>query len=297
MITAKERHMSDQRTVLVAGATGSQGGAAVDALLGRGHMVIALTRNPDSERARALFERGVTVAVGDFSDHDSLVRAARGADAAYAMTTPFETGTAAEIEQGLALVEAMKVAGIGHLVFGSVASADQGTDIPHFDSKHEVEKRLASLGVPYSIVAPVYFMDNLLAPWNRPALQEGKLTMAMPAERPLQQVAVSDIGAFAAALIERREAVFGKRYDIAGDELTGTEAAAVVAKASGREIRFEGFPPDALRSSSEDMALMFEWFDRVGYSADIEALRREFKEVAWLTFEAWASQQDWSALS
>ncbi len=75
------------------------------------------------------------------------------------------------------------------------------------------------------------------------------------AERALQQVAARDIGAFAAALVERREAVFGKRYDIGGDELTG------------REIRFEGFPAEQLRADSEDMALMFEWFDRVGYAA------------------------------
>jgi uncharacterized protein YbjT (DUF2867 family) len=288
--------MSDKRIVLVAGATGSQGGAVADALLSRGHTVIALTRNPESENARKLVERGATVAVGDFTDRDSLIRAATGADTAYIMTTPFEAGTAAETEQGIAMVEVMKAAAIGHLVFGSVASADQGTGIPHFDSKYEVEKRLASVGVPYSIVAPVYFMENLLAPWNLAALRERKLALAMPADRRLQQVAVSDIGAFAATLVERREAVFGKRYDIAGDELTGAQMAAAVSKAGRREIRYEGFPPDALRAQSEDLALMFEWFDRVGYSADMEALRREFPEVPWLTFEEWLSQQDLAEL-
>ena len=288
--------MSDKRSVLVAGATGSQGGAVADALLSRGHTVIALTRNPELESARKLVERGATVAAGDFTERDLLIRAATGADTAYIMTTPFETGTAAETEQGIAMVEAMKAAAIGHLVFGSVASADQGTGIPHFDSKYEIEKRLASVGVPYSIVAPVYFMENLLAPWNLPALREGKLAVAMPADRPLQQVAVSDIGAFAAALIERREAVFGKRYDIAGDELTGAQMAAAVSKASRREIRYEGFSPDVLRGQSEDLALMFEWFDRVGYSADMEALRREFPEVPWLTFEEWLSKQDLAEL-
>ncbi len=288
--------MSEKRIVFVTGATGQQGGAAVDALLQRGHRVIALTRNPDSDRAKALAGRGVKIVTGDFTDPSSLASAARGADTAYAMSTPFEAGTADETKQGIALVDALKAAGIGHIVFGSVASADKATGIPHFDSKFEVEKHLASLGVPYSIVAPVYFMDNLLSPWGLPALKEGKVAAAMPAERPLQQIAVSDIGAFAAALIERREAMFGKRYDIAGDELTGHQAAAIVAKASGREIRYEGFPPDTLRAQSEDFAVMFEWFDRVGYSADIAALRRDFPEVPWLTYEAWASAQDWSVL-
>jgi uncharacterized protein YbjT (DUF2867 family) len=288
--------MSNKRSVLVTGATGQQGGAAADALLRRGHEVIALTRNPESQRARDLVERGASLAVGDFSDPDSLVRAARGTDAAYAMMTPFEAGIEAEIAQGLALIEALKAAGVGHLVLGSVANADQATGIPHFDSKYEVEKHLASLGLAYSIVAPVYFMDNLLAPWSLPALKAGKLAMALPADRPLQQVAVRDIGAFAAALIERREAVFGQRFDIAGDELTGSEAAAIVAAASGREIGFESFPPEVLRAESEDLALMFEWFDRVGYSADIEALRRDFPEVPWLSFADWAGQQDWRVL-
>lgn len=289
--------MSDKQTVLVTGATGKQGGAAVEALLGRGHKVIALTRNPDSDRAKRLANRGVNVAAGDFADFDSLVRAATGADAVYAMTTPFDVGIESEIKQGLALVNAVKAANVGHLILASVAGADRNTGIPHFDSKYEVEKQLASLGVPHSIVAPVYFMDNLLEQWNVPALREGKLTMAMPAERRLQQVAVSDIGAFAAALVERREAVFGKRYDIAGDELTGTDAASVVSRATGRDIRFEGFPPDQLRRDSEDMALMFEWFDGVGFSADIEALRREFPDVPWLSFEDWAFMQDWSTLN
>lgn len=291
------RSMSDKKTVFVAGATGQQGGAAVEALLKRGHKVTGLTRNPDSDRARALASRGVTIVAGDFSDPDSLTRAAKGADTAYGMTTPFEAGTEAEVQQGIAFIEAAKAAGVGHIVLGSVSDANRETGIPHFDSKYVVEQRIANLGVPYSIVAPVYFMENLSTPWMLPSLQEGKLAMALPADRPLQQVAVSDIGAFVAALVDRREAAFGKRYDIAGDALTGTQTAAVIEAVSGREMRYEGFPPDALRATSEDMALMFEWFDRVGYSADVPGLRREFPDVPWHSLRDWAAERDWSALT
>jgi len=77
--------------------------------------------------------------------------------------------------------------------------------------------------VPYTIVAPVYFMENLLQPWILPSLRQGKLAMALPARRSLQQIAVADIGAFVAAVIERGDTVFGRRFDIAGDELTGEE--------------------------------------------------------------------------
>jgi uncharacterized protein YbjT (DUF2867 family) len=255
-----------------------------------------MTRNTDSAAAKQLRQQGVEVVAGDFTDQDSLVRAARGVDTIFTMTTPFEEGVNAETAQGIAITNAAKEAGVGHLVYSSVADADKATGIPHFDSKYEVEKHIASSGVPYTIIAPVYFMDNLTAPWTVPSLRQGKLAAALPAGRPLQQIAVQDIGAFAAAIIERRDSVFGRRFDIAGDELTGEESAAILSEATGRDIQYESFPPDALRAQSEDMALMYEWFDDTGYSADIAGLRRDFPEVTWHDFAIWVGQQDWTML-
>ena len=288
--------MSQPKLVLVTGATGKQGGAVVEALLIRGHQVRALTRNSASSAANRLREQGVEIAVGDFTDHDSLVRAARGVDAVYAMGTPYEEGSEKETAQGITLTDSAKTAGVAHLIYSSVASADCATGIPHFDSKYEVEKHLQASAVPYTIVAPVYFMENLLQPWILPSLRQGKLAMALPARRSLQQIAVADIGAFVAAVIERGDTVFGRRFDIAGDELTGEEALAILSKVTGREVHYEAFPPDVLRAQSEDLALMFEWFDSTGYAADIENLRRDFPEVKWHTFEEWARKQDWSIL-
>ena len=262
----------------------------------RGHQVRALTRNSASSAANRLREQGVEIAVGDFTDHDSLVRAARGVDAVYAMGTPYEEGSEKETAQGITLTDAAKAAGVAHLIYSSVASADRATGIPHFDSKYEVEKHLQASAVPYTIVAPVYFMENLMQPWILSSLRQGKLAMALPARRSLQQIAVADIGAFVAAVIERGDTVFGRRFDIAGDELTGEEAVAILSKVTGREVHYEGFPPDVLRAQSEDLARMFEWFDRTGYAADIKGLRRDFPEVTWHTFEQWARQQDWSVL-
>ena len=282
--------------MLVTGATGNQGGACVEALLKRGHQVRALTRNPASPAANGLRERGVEIAVGDFTDRDSLVRAARGADAVYAMSTPYEQGAAQETAQGITITDAAKAAGVAHFVYSSVASANRATGIGHFDGKYEVEKHVQASGVPYTIVAPVFFMENLLQSWTLPSLRQGKLAMALPATRSLQQIAVADIRAFVAAVIEHGDTVFGRRFDIAGDELTGDEAAAIFSKVTGREVHYEGFPPDVLRAQDEDMARMFEWFDSTGYAADIKSLRRDFPEVAWHSFEQWAGEQDWSIL-
>jgi uncharacterized protein YbjT (DUF2867 family) len=288
--------MSQSKLVLVTGASGKQGGAAVKALLTGGHRVRALTRNTASPAANQLRQQGVEIAVGDLTDHGSLVRAARGAGAVYAVTTPYELGAEKETAQGIAITDAAKAAGVGHFVYSSIANANRATGIGHFDGKHVVEKHLQASGVPYTIVAPVFFMENLLQPWMLSSLRQGKLAMALPASRSLQQVTVADIGAFVAAVIERSDTVFGRRFDIAGDELTGKEAAAILSKATGQEVHYEGFPPDVLRAQSEDMALMFEWFDSTGYTADIKSLRRDFPEVKWHTFEEWARQQDWSVL-
>ena len=122
-------------SVLVIGATGNQGGAVVQSLLSKGHNIRTITRNPDSDKAKKLTEQGVEVMKGDFSDSDSLLKAATGMDTIYAMTTPFETGTEAEVKQGIAIADAAKKANVGHFIFGSVASADKNTNIPHFDSK------------------------------------------------------------------------------------------------------------------------------------------------------------------
>ena len=176
--------MAQSKLVLVTGATGKQGGACVEALLTRGHRVRALTRNSVSPAANQLRERGVEIVVGDFTDRDSLVRAARGADAVYAMSTPYERGSEQEIAQGITITDAARAVRIAHFVYSSVASANRRTGIEHFDGKYAVEKHLQASGVPYTIVAPVFFMENLLQPWMLPSLHEGRLAMdCLPAAR------------------------------------------------------------------------------------------------------------------
>src|SRR4029077_19369941 len=108
--------MAKSKLVLVTGATGKQGGACVEALLTRGHRVRALTRNSASPAANRLREQGVEIAVGDFTDRDSLMCAARGADAVYAMSTPYEQGPEKETAQGITVTDAAKAAGVAHVV-------------------------------------------------------------------------------------------------------------------------------------------------------------------------------------
>jgi uncharacterized protein YbjT (DUF2867 family) len=266
-------------------------------LLARGHSVRALTRKPESPAAAALAERGVTVVTGDFEDQGSLERAARGVDTVFAMATPFESGEQAETREGINIVRAASAVGVAHLVYSSVAGADRATGVPHFDSKFEVEKEIRRAGVPFTIVAPVFFMENFLADWLAPGIAKGSIAMALPATRRLQQIAVADIARFTALVIERRESFLGKRIDIASDELTVATAAAAISEVAGRHIEYTALPIDSVRQWNEDLARMFEWFDRVGYDADIIGLRLLYPEVDWHRFSLWAREQDWSAIA
>src|SRR5580658_7017518 len=153
--------MSQKLAVVVTGGTGKQGGAVVKSLLERGHEVRAVTRNTDSAKARELANAGVTIVRASLEDTQALTKALEGATSLFAMTTPFEGGTQVETRQGFSAADAAKAAGV-HLVFTSVGSADRQTGIGHFDSKYDVEKHIAKIGARATILAPVFFMENIL---------------------------------------------------------------------------------------------------------------------------------------
>lgn len=287
--------MSNSKHVLVTGATGQQGGALAHQLLERGHRVRALTRTPDSGAAGSLAAAGASLAYGDFDDPDSLVRAARGVDAVFAMSAFWGVGTQAEVRQGVAVVDAAVAAGVEHFVFTSVASADRGTAVPHFESKYRIERHLVASELPYTIIRPAYFMENALT-FGAQALADGKLAVALSPDRRLQQVSVADIGRFAAVVIEDRGRFAGLVVDIAGDEVTGVEAAHLITKVTGVPIGYEEIPLAGIRGVSEELAAMYEFFERVGMDVDVDALRREYPEVGWTRYEDWVAEQDWQAL-
>lgn len=288
-----------QRTVLVTGATGNQGGAVTDALLAQGHTVRALVRDASKPKAQALAARGVELVEGNLDDGASVEAAARGVDAVFVNTSPFAPGVGTEGEKrmGRIVLDALQRAEVPHVVYSSVSDANRQTGIPHFESKADAEAYLEELGLPYTVTAPVYFTDNLVQFWNVPDLKAGRLRQAMPADRALQVVSLRDIGRFNAAVITRGpEELAGMRINYASDELTPSQMTAAIAQASGRDMAFEQQPMEEVRAMMEEMALMYEWFDRVGYTADVAGLRADFPEVEWMSFADWAGAQDWDGL-
>ncbi|MEU3615314.1 NmrA/HSCARG family protein [Streptomyces sp. NPDC006872] len=283
-------------TVAVTGATGAQGGATARALLAAGHHVRALTRRLDSPTADALRGLGADVRHADFDDRASLDAALAGTDSLFAVTTPFGADTAIETRQGKALVDAAAAARLGHIVLTSVAHADRGTEVPHYESKHLVERHLRAAGVPWTVIAPAAFMDNYAGGWALDGLRDDTFAWPMPADRPLTLIPAVDIGAFAALALQRRDEFAGRRIDIASDERTPGQIAEILAAAADRPITHQEVPLAHVRTRSADLAAMFEYFTTVGLDVDVVGLRRDYPEVGWHSFADWAAAQDWHTL-
>ena len=188
--------MTNDRTILITGVTGNQGGAVAQALQGAGFNLRGLTRKPDSQRAAALARHGVDIVKGDLDDEATLRRALAGAWGVFGVQSAAEAGAGREEEQGKRLAKLAREAGVEHYVYASVGSAHKRTGIPHFDSKWRIEETVRALRFPsHVILRPVFFMDNLLAPFS---LQGSTLTWALAPSTKLQMIAVADIGWFGA---------------------------------------------------------------------------------------------------
>ncbi|MEU2511644.1 NmrA/HSCARG family protein [Streptomyces syringium] len=282
-------------TTAVTGATGTQGGATARALLNAGHRVRALTRHPDSPAADTLRALGAEVCHADFDDRASLDAALTGADSLFAVTTPFGTDVTVEVRQGKALIDAAAAAGLGHIVLTSVAHADRGTGVPHYESKYLVEQHLRAAGVPWTVIAPAAFMDNYASGWVLDGLREGTFAWPMPADRPLTLISAADIGAFAALVLRCRSEFTGRRIDIASDERTPRQIAEILAATIGCPITHQEVPLPYVRTRSADLAAMFDYFTTVGLDVDVARLRREHPDIGWHSFADWAARQDWAS--
>ena len=149
---------TDQQIFFVLGATGQQGGAVAKSLVRQGRKVRALVRDgkQHTEKAEALRKQGVEIVLGDMTNQTSLETAMSGVDGVFAMTTFFEAGLDVEVQQGKVIAEAAKNAHVPHLVYSSVGSAHRNTQVPHFESKWNVEQHIRQLGIPATILRPTF---------------------------------------------------------------------------------------------------------------------------------------------
>lgn len=282
----------NQQLIAVTGATGQQGGAVARHLLSEGWKVRALTRDVSKSAAKALTAAGAEVFRADNDDRASLDAAFQGAYGVFSIQNYWlpNVGSEGEVRQGKAIADAAKAAGVQHLVYSSVGAAHRGMGQAHFASKYEIEQYIRSLGLPHTILRPVYFMENLN--WNRAQITNGThYGLGLRLEKGIQMIAVDDVGAFAALAFEDRPGFISQTLELAGDELTEPQIAEAFTRVIGRPVTLAApHVPEGTVQTPERIA-MFQFLNSQGYDADIPALRKLYPPLK--TFEQWLRATGW----
>jgi uncharacterized protein YbjT (DUF2867 family) len=281
-----------QPTILVTGATGRQGGATARHLAANGWAVRAMTRDPSQPKARFLAESGIEVIRGDLDDANSVVRALEGIYGVFSVQSYAEHGASGEVRQGILLADLAFKAGVQHFVYTSVGGAERCTGVTHFETKWEIERHIRRIGLPATILRPVAFMESFTYPFFLTMLYTGILPGPQRPEN-WQVIATDDVGQIAATVFKDRNGFLGKEIEIAGDEMTMDEAAAVFGRVIGRPVRYVQLSPDQLHPS---IVRQLEGFTNGGgFRADVQALRARWPDL--LTLETWLYRTGWDRLS
>src|SRR5687768_15222477 len=305
--------MPDKKIIAVVGATGAQGGGLVRAILADkdGQFAArAVTRNVDSDKAKALKKSGAEVVRADLDDEESLKKAFQGAHGAFCVTNFWEHfSPEKEYAQAGNMARAAKAAGVQHLIWSTLEDTRtkvplsddrmptlQGKyKVPHFDAKGEADQIFRDVGVPTTFLLTSFFWENFIHFGSGPKRgPDGKLAITFPLDdKKLPGIAAEDIGKTALGIFKRGRELIGKTVAIAGEHLSGNEMADKMTRALDKEVKYNAVPADVYRSfpfpGADDLGNMFQ-FKRdfndyfVGVR-DIESARKLNPELQ--TFDKW----------
>lgn len=273
-----------KKVILVLGATGNQGGAVVRQLLKTDFAVRAITRNPNKLEAKALAQQGVEVVQADLADEASLRQALQEVYGVFSVQNFLQGGVKKEVADGKRVADLARQAGVQHFIYSSVGGAERKTGIDHFESKWQVEEHLRGLGLPYTIVRPVFFMENLQAL----AFLSLSFLRSVLKGKSLQLIAVEDIGKWVALAFTQPEIYRNQAIEIAGDALTYAQMQAAYQRVYGKRQASLWLPP-FLTLLMGGMGAMFRWFGQGGYQADLQKCRALVKDS--ISFEQWLMAQ------
>ncbi len=288
--------MTDGRTMLVTGATGAQGGSVARHLLAGGKFSVrALTRNPNSEKAKALQAAGAEVIQGDLDDLKSLQTALEGCSGVFGVTNFWEH-LQNEYTQGKNLIDAVAASGVKHFVFSSLPHVQKITggklEVPHFDMKAQLEEYTRELELSATFVHVAFYFENFLT-FFPPQLQEdGTFAFGFPqGDTPLAGVAVEDLGGVVAQIFESPTDFRDRTVGVVGDDLLPKEYAEIMTRVLDKTVVYNHIPREVFASLSfpgaEELANMFE-FNRLhipNRQADLVESRSLYPQMQ--TFESW----------
>jgi uncharacterized protein YbjT (DUF2867 family) len=308
--------MSDKKIIAVVGATGAQGGGLIRAILAdrEGPFTArALTRNPESENARALADAGAEVVQADLDDEASLERAFAGAYGVFALTNFWEHFSPdKELAQAANMAHAAKAAGVKHVIWSTLEDTRRWVPlsddrmptlqgrykVPHFDAKGEADQIFRDAGVPTTFLLTAFYWDNLIYFGSGPQKgPDGRLALTFPMDdKKLPAIAVDDIGKAAYAIFKRGDEFIGKTVGIAGEHLSGQEMADALSRALGRKIVYNPVTPETYRSfgfpAADDLGNMFQFkrdFNEYYRGARSIDFSRELNPELQ-SFEAWLAR-------
>jgi uncharacterized protein YbjT (DUF2867 family) len=279
-----------EKIILVTGATGQQGGAAARQLLKDGWKVRAFVRDENKPAAAELKELGAELFIGDLNNRNSVNDAMKNAYGVFSVQNFYEAGYDGELKQGQMLIDLAKENKVSHFLQTTVAGADKAPDVPHFEVKARIEDYLKKSGIKYTILRPVFFMENFNTWFTPQHTDDGyQIAMGMQQETKLQMIAVDDIGKFVVEIFNNPDKYLGQSLEIAGDELTMPEVAKAYTNKLGKDVKFVSLPIDAVKQYSQEVGAMFEWFQKHGYEANINELKKVKPELK--TFNTWVNNQ------
>ena len=275
--------MAEKKIIAVVGATGAQGGGLVRAILSdkTGEFAArAITRDPDSDKAKELAKMGAAIVKADLDNLESLKKAFAGAYGVYGVTNFWEYfSPEKEKAQAANIAAAAKDAKVKHVIWSSLddtrkwiplsdnrmPTLQNKYKVPHFDAKGESNKFFKEAGVPTTILNTVFYWENFIYFGQGPKKgPEGKISISLPlADKKMPSIAVEDIGKCALGIFKNGDKYIGKTVGIAGEHLTGKQFADGFSKALGKEVIYNAISADTYRSfgfpGADDMGNMYQF--------------------------------------
>jgi uncharacterized protein YbjT (DUF2867 family) len=308
--------MSEHKVIAVLGATGAQGGGLVRAILddpSSGFSVRAVTRNANSDQAKALADLGAQVVEADVDDTESLKRAFQGAYGAFCVTFFWEHFSPEKESQHVKnMADAAKDAGVKHVIWSTLEDTRNWVPldddrmptlmekykVPHFDAKGESNAFFTERGVPVTFLNTSFYWDNMIyfgmGPQKGP---DGNLALNLPmGDRKLPGMAAEDIGKCAYGIFKDGDKFIGKTVGIAGEHLTGSQMAKELGSALGQEVQYNAVDFEVYRGlgfpGAEDLGNMFQFnhdfeSDFCG-ARDLETSRKLNPSLQ--SFDSWLAQ-------
>jgi uncharacterized protein YbjT (DUF2867 family) len=275
--------MAPRKTIAVIGATGAQGGGLVRAILKQGageFAARAVTRNPNSDKARELARLGAEVVPGDVDDPASLRRAFTGAHGAFCVTFFWHHLSAdKEIAEARSMAETAQATGVRHVIWSTLEDTRrwiplgdnrmptlQGKyKVPHYDGKGEANHFFIDLRLPVTLLHTSFYWENFIHFGAGPKPGPGGVqTLTFPmGDKRLPSIASEDIGKCALGVFKARDEFVGQSIGIAGEHLTGAQMAQKMSRALGIDVQYQDVPPEVYRGfgfpGADDMGNMFHF--------------------------------------